>query len=206
MGALATLRTELRARLGLSGTADSYGPSQATLNSILARSQEWLYWAYTWEHLRQTYSLSSQIGVSSYQYPGSPPLERRKGIDVTVVTSTGASTLLREGIPPQLKHASTPNQMPVRWWDAGGNFNVWPAPDAVYTFTFDGYQQLGPFAADTDTSTIDDTAIMELSIALGKLHYGQVDGQTFLALLNALVAKLDARNGTSIQIQPRGAP
>ncbi|MGH7194153.1 MAG: hypothetical protein ACREJM_11595, partial [Candidatus Saccharimonadales bacterium] len=81
---------------------------------------------------------------------------------------------------------------PTRYSRGGGKLTFWPAPDlTTYAIPIDAYQSLGAFAADTDVSTLDDEAIMELSIGVAKMHYGQQDGAALLQMVNALITRLN---------------
>jgi len=208
--ALSVLRTELRARLGLSAVADTSGPSQAILNSILARAQTWLYWAYNWEYLRRTWTITPLvIGTAAYAYPangaGESP-EPRKILDVSRDDSTGNVDTLRQGVSPSMKNSVTANGLPTRYWRTN-LLNLWPAPDkTTYKVYIDGFMALKVFAADADTSTIDDGPLLDLAIALGKFHYGQADAQTYLQLVNTLIGKLNDSDETSGYVEPLKEP
>src|SRR5579859_5998484 len=149
---LSTLRSELRARLGLAATADTFGPTSSILNSILARAQNWLYWNYGWENLRRTWTFATVIGQVGYVWPtngASEVCEPRKNVDLWLINN-GAPAELREGVPIGLR-GTTANATPTRYW-RNNQLNLWPAPDsAAYTVDIEGYKQLGAFAADTDT-------------------------------------------------------
>lgn len=208
--ALSALRTELRARLGLSAVADTSGPSQAILNSILARAQDWLYWSYGWENLRRVWPITPLvIGTSGYAFPtnGSNEIpEPRKIVDVSVNDGTGKVTSLRQGVSPSMKNGTTSNGLPTRYWRSN-QLNTYPAPDkTTYTLYLDGYKQLAAFAADADLSTIDDEPLIDLAIALGKFHYGQADAQAYLQILNALISQLNASDVTTGYVQPVKEP
>lgn len=199
---LSTLRTELRARLGLAGAADTFGPSQTMLNSILARAQNWLYWQYDWEQLRRTWTFATVANTQGYVFPvngANETCEARKINDVWV-----GGAILREGVPPGLR-SNVAVATPTRYWRADQLY-LWQIPDIIYTVDVDGYKQLGSFAADTDTVTLDDEPVMELSIALGKQHYGQADGAAYLGLVNALIAKLNARDDVAGTVAPIESP
>lgn len=204
---LSTLRTELRARLGLAAAADTFGPSQAILNSILQRAQNWLYWAYGWENLRRTWTFATIIGQVAYAWPtngASEVCEPRRNLDLWI-NNAGAPTELREGVPLGLR-GTTANGLPTRYWRTN-QINLWPAPDsAAYTVDIEGYKALGAFAADGDTVTLDDEPVMELAIALGKLHYGQADAQSYLGLVNALIGRLNERDDLTGQAKPLTDP
>lgn len=207
--ALSTLRTELRARLGLAAVADTSGPSIAILNSILIRAQIWLYWAYGWEMLRRVWPINPLvIGTPGYPYPtvNNETPEPRKIIDVSVNDATGNVTQLREGVPLSMKQGTIANALPTRYWRTN-QINFWPAPDkTTYTVYIDGYKALAAFALDTDLNTIDDEPHMELAIALGKFHYGQQDGQAYLQLVNTLIDKLNESDGTTGHVEPLKSP
>jgi hypothetical protein len=191
---LSTLRTELRARLGLAAAADTYGPSLTILNSFLARAQNWLYWQYGWEQLRRTWTFATVLGTQGYVWPtngASEVCEPRKIVDVWL-NNAGVALELREGVTAQLR-ADTSQKTPTRYWRADQIY-LWNIPDAAYTVDIDGYMKLGAFAADTDTVTLDDEPVMELAIAMGKAHYRQTDSQGYLVMLSALIDKLNARD------------
>lgn len=177
----------------------------ANLNSILQRSQGWLYWNYGWEALRSSYTISPLIvGTAAYNAPAN--MEPRKIISATLVAGATV-TDLREGIPPQLRYSGAANARPTRYQRQGApgqqQIVLWPPPDlTTYVPTFDAYQSLDAFAADTDTSTLDDDAIMELSIALAKMHYGMADGAASVQLVNALLTRLNGSDETTGRIDP----
>ena len=204
---LSALRVELRARLGLAAAADTFGPSTTILNSFLARAQNWLYWSYGWENLRRTWTFATIIGQAAYAWPvngASEVCEPRRNLDVWL-NNAGVVTELREGVPLGLR-GTTANAPPTRYW-RNDQANLWPAPDsAAYSVDIEGYMALGPFAADTDTVTLDDEPVMELGIALGKFHYGQADAATYLGLLNTLIQSLNERDDLTGEVAPVIAP
>ena len=193
----------------MAAVADTYGPGTSLFNSILARAQNWLYWAYDWENLRRTWTINPlTIGTAAYAYPtsGGETPEPRKVVDLSVNDGSGNVTGLRQGVSPSLRSSTTANALPSRYWRTN-QLNLWPAPDKItYTIYVDGYKMLAAFAADSDTSTLDDEPIMELAIALGKFHYGQADAQAYLQIVNTLIGKLNDRDGVTGRVQPITSP
>lgn len=49
-----------------------------------------------------------------------------------------------------------------------------------------------PFAADTDSTTIDDRAVLLLALANAKAHYGQPDAANYMTQLTTLLGDLTA--------------
>ncbi|HVC17703.1 MAG TPA: hypothetical protein VNE18_10420 [Rhodanobacter sp.] len=205
---LSTLRSELRARLGLAAAADTYGPSTTILNSFLARAQNWLYWQYGWEQLRRTWTFATVIGTQGYAWPtngANEVCEPRKIVDVWL-NNAGAVTELREGVTAAL-NGDTSQAIPTRYWRADQIY-LWHIPDAVYTVDLVSYMKLGAFAADADPVTLDDEPVMELAIAIGKAHYRQTDSVGYLTMLSALINKLNARDDVTgnVSVQTVAAP
>lgn len=195
---LQVLRSELRARLGLSAVATTSGPNIALLNSLLARAQSWLYWNYSWDNIRRAWPVPLTVGLGVYSYPtngAAETVEQRRVVDIYLLDVAGNFLSdMREGIPPGLR-GTTVNGPPTRYSQRGVGLTVWPAPDlGTYQLLIEGYKQLAPWAADTDLDTMDDDPILELAIAMGKFHYGQADAQVYIQLVNVLIGKLNDSN------------
>ncbi len=204
---LSALRTELLARLGMGSVASPPAGTISNLNSILARCQGWLYWNYGWEALRNLWTVTPTIvNQSAYSFPASPTptLEARKIINVTLWQAGVYVCDLREGIAPSMTGTSG---QPTNYSRAAGKLNLGPAPNATsFSINIDAYAGLGPLLADTDTSTLDDDPILELAIALGKMHYGQMDGAASVQLVNALISRLNNSDETTGRLDLFNAP
>lgn len=190
MSTLADLRTELRARLGFAAVASGSGPQDALLNSFLTRAQEWLYWQYSWEALRRTWSLSLTLGTGAYAWPinaASETIEPRRLLSA----SLSDGTLLREDVAPADRIATT--QGKPAYYFRTDKINVYPVPDGVYTAVLDGYQALAAFAVGTDTTTLDAQAILLLAVINAKTHYKQ-DAKVYEQQLTGLLQALGADN------------
>lgn len=187
---LSALRTELRAHLGFAAVASGSGPQDTLLDSFLTRAQEWLYWQYTWEHLRRAWTLSLTVGTGAYAWPAnaaSETIEPRRLLSA----SLSDGTLLREDVTP-VNRTDTSQGKPGYYFRTD-QFNVYPVPDQAYTAVLDGYRALSAFSADSDTTTVDPQMVLLLAIINAKTHYKQ-DAKVYEQQLTGLLQALGADN------------
>ena len=87
---------------------------------------------------------------------------------------------LTAGIPPEFYTRANINFGWPTHYEIRQCLEIFPAPQAPYTLWVKGHFGLAPFAADSDTATIDDEAVFLLALGNCKAHYGQKDAQTVL--------------------------
>lgn len=69
---------------------------------------------------------------------------------------------------------------------------IWPEPDKAYTIYLKGHFGLLPFAADTDTCTIESKLVFLMALASGKVHYGKGDAGTIFRQLEVVLRKYNS--------------
>lgn len=209
---LSDLRTELNARLGFAQQQVTGGPVGTLFDSFLQDAQEELYWQYTWDELRYIWAVPCVASQNLYAVPPlytstpvgyAPTLEPRKILSVHCVVGTQWRPM-QEGIDPALYTISVTPTFPLRYARRGNQkqtdnpqmvspiFEVWPTPSGTPTLQFEGYQQLMPFAADGDYSTLDARMVFLYALAMAKAHLSQPDANAAAQAANAYLAKMRA--------------
>jgi hypothetical protein len=193
---LAALRADLMARLGFAAQADNPPPGMvALLNSFLIEAQEILYRRYDVLRTERFYSWHLQQGVTLYDLPNNDETCTRR-LDPRKVTWCGVAKddtwyPLICGIPPEL-YSGSPTGWPQRY-EIRQCIEVWPKPDATDgSLVIKGHFGLDPFAADTDTTTIDDRLVFLLALANAKAHYGRPDANNYIAQMEQMMVNLVA--------------
>lgn len=64
---------------------------------------------------------------------------------------------------------------------------IWPEPDKAYTIYLKGHFGLLPFAADTDTTTIESKLVFLMALGNAKAHYGKGDTGTIFRQLEVVL-------------------
>lgn len=188
---LLDLRTELMARLGFAAQANNPPPGMvALLNSFLTEAQEILYRRYDVLRTERLFSWQLQQGVTLYDLPNNLETCTRK-IDPRKVTWCGALKNdtwypLICGIPPEL-YSGNPTGFPQRY-EIRQCIEIWPKPaDSDGYLIIKGHFGLDAFAADTDTTTIDDRLVFLLALANAKAHYGRPDANNYIAQMETMM-------------------
>jgi hypothetical protein len=193
---LATLRRDLMVRLGFAAQADNPPPGMTDLlNSFLIEAQELLYRRYDVLRTERFYSWNLQAGVKFYDINANVETCTKR-LDPRKVTWCGVHMddtwyPLECGIPPEL-YSGSPNGWPQRY-EVRQCIEVWPVPDQTSgTLVIKGHFGLEPFAADTDTTTIDDRLVFLLALANAKAHYGKPDANDYIAQMEQMMVNLVA--------------
>jgi hypothetical protein len=188
---LATLRADLMARLGFAAQASNPPPGMVTLlNSFLIEAQEILYRRYDVLRTERFYSWHLQQGVRLYDLPNNDETCTRR-LDPRKVAWCGVARddtwyPLVCSIPPEL-YSGSPTGWPQRY-EIRQCIEVWPTPaDSIGSLVIKGHFGLDPFAADTDTTTIDDRLVFLLALANAKAHYERPDANNYVAQLETMM-------------------
>ena len=158
------LRSEAGHALSVAQGTNQY----ETLKYLLARTQEELWTAFVWPDLIVRANVAMAAGQYLYPFPVSPVAMTYDMVRETWVAAAGSTSWseLPYGIDEDLikpDGTSTSRADPVQFWDVSGpdTFRVWPTPDTVgVNVRFKGQQQLAAFTADSDSCTVDATAII----------------------------------------------
>lgn len=202
---LAQLRSDLMVRLGFAAQKDNPPPGMTDLlNSFLIEAHEILYRRYDVLRTLRFYSWPLLAGVRFYDL-GSNAETCTKKLDPRKVDWVGFSENgmnwrpLVCGIPPELYNDSGPGTATVpsgypRRYEIRQCIEIWPTPDVsnLYTLRIKGDFGLEPFAADTDTTTIDDRLVFLLAMANAKAHYGRPDASNYIAQMEQMMVNLVA--------------
>lgn len=204
---LATLRDELRARLGMGAMAATSGPTIALLNSFLARAQSFIYWRYEHESWRRFWDLPITAAAGTlYNYPANaanetPEPRRIRSVHIVV----GSQWIpMYEGIPP-VDYTLVGLRYPSRY-ARRNQFEVWPAPDTNYTVKIEGLIALLPFALDADVATVDSDLVLNLALGYGKAHYRHADAKLALEQAMSQTRTLAGANVGNKRYIPGGGP
>lgn len=193
---LATLRADLMVRLGFAAQKNNPPPGMTDLlNSFLIEAQELLYRRYDVLRTLRFYSWNLQAGVKFYDINANVEtctkrLDPRK-VNWVGVQVQGVWYPLECGIPPPL-YSQNPGGRPLRY-EIRQCIEVWPVPATTEgTLVIKGDFGLEPFAADTDTTTIDDRLVFLLALANAKAHYGKPDANNYIAQMEQMMVNLVA--------------
>lgn len=193
---LATLRADLMVRLGFAAQKNNPPPGMTDLlNSFLIEAQELLYRRYDVLRTLRFYSWNLQAGVKFYDINANVEtctkrLDPRK-VNWVGVQVEGVWYPLECGIPPPL-YSQNPGGRPLRY-EIRQCIEVWPVPATTEgTLVIKGDFGLEPFAADTDTTTIDDRLVFLLALANAKAHYGKPDANNYIAQMEQMMVNLVA--------------
>lgn len=193
---LAELRSDLMVRLGYAAQKANPPPGMSDLlNSFLIEAQELLYRRYSVLRTRRFYSWNLQAGVRFYDISANAEtctkkLDPRK-VEWCGVELDGIWYPLICGIPPEL-YTYDSGRRPLRY-EIRQCIEVWPVPDVTQgALVIKGDFGLEPFAADTDTTTIDDRLVFLLALANAKAHYGRPDASNYIAQMEQMMVNLVA--------------
>lgn len=139
-----------------------------TLKYLLARTQEELWTAFVWPDLTVRADVAMAAGQYVYPFPTTPVPMTYDMVRETWAAQTGSASWcpivygIDENFIQPGTGANTVRADPVQAWDVEGpsSFRVYPTPNSNNGWIrFKGNQQLGPFVADSDLSTLDATLI-----------------------------------------------
>ena len=193
---LLQMRTRLLARLGMAAMPTGLPGMTELLNDFLTQAQELLYRRYDVFRTERFFTWNMVAGTRFYDLLNNRDFCTKK-LDPRKVTWVGISQdeenwrPLACGIDPT-RYTSQGDAIPTHY-EIRQCIEVWPAPsDATWMLRVKGHFGLLPFAADTDTTTIDPEAILLLALANAKAHYGQPDAGNYAQQLNTYIGDLVA--------------
>lgn len=184
---LGDLRGELQARLGFGNQGAPSLLNRTLLNSFLRDAQVEVYWKLQRQRTRQADTpLALASGQTVYDWPtGTNP---DQNIYISVLVGTVHFPVVY-GITLAMRSGGTISAYPRRWDHLGGQIEVWPSPDAVYTATLRDVGTLGAFTADADRCTVPSDLVFRLALYSAKLHYRQPDAEGALGAFNSLLGE-----------------
>lgn len=180
----------------------------ASLGAILVNAQEQLYRRYDVLRTERFFTWPIEAGVHLYDIPGNAESCDKK-LDPRKITWVGIDrdeswTALRCGIAPEL-YSHDQTGVPQRY-EIRQCIELWPRPDeSIGRLVVKGRFGLGPFADDSDQTTIDDQAVFLLALANAKAQYQQPDAGNYTAQLETLISGLVAGSHHTRRYVP-GAP
>jgi hypothetical protein len=162
---LVEMVSNLRAEAGHSLSVAQGTNTEQTLRYLLKRTQEELWTAFVWPELRLRMDVAMTSGVYIYSYGTTMKFDAIREAWAAQPSSVRWSKVEygigEDKINPGLL-TNTASSDPVCLWEAEGDgqFRVWPTPVAGTWLRFKGNQELAPFVADSDKSTLDATCIL----------------------------------------------
>jgi len=197
---LLLLRTAMMRRLGFS-TQVSVPPVGMTelLTEFLQSAQRALFMRpeiarqeriYTWTLVnnQRFYGLNTNEEVGT---GASKPMSATK-VSWVGIERNGSWTPLVSGIPPELYGTAGNKGFPSHY-QINQSIEIFPVPDATVQYLrIKGAYGLLPFAADSDTPTIDDELVLLMALYLAKIHYGQPDANAQLQIMEVMLGGLVA--------------
>ena len=120
------------------------------------------------------------------------------------IERNGSWTPLISGIPPELYGTAGNAGFPSHY-QINQSIELYPVPDdTVQYLRVKGAYGLLPFAADSDTPTIDDELVFLMALYLAKLHYGQPDANTQLQIMEVMLGGMVAGSHQTNRYMYRG--
>lgn len=170
---LSVMVKNLRAECGHALTVAQGVNQYETLKYLLGRTQEELWTAFVWPDLIVRADVALTAGQYIYPFPVTPEPMTYDMIRETwtAVADSTSWQMLSFGIDEDMIQPGGDNTQrsdPVQSWDVEGpnSFRVWPTPDVSGSYLrFKGMQQLATFTADSDSCTVDATAIILFTAA-----------------------------------------
>ena len=188
---LGELRSVLLARLGMGAMGASGGANKALIDSFLYEAQKALYWMQNWRRLTWYEDKTTGVGQNLYDYPTDCVQDQR--IIRVEVLHAGEWRKLSEGITTGMWSTMESRSFPQRF-ERHEQVLVYPESDAAYTLRFWYVKDLGPFAADNDPCTLDDSMVLTHALAHAKAHYRQPDAQLYQAALETLLSRIRSQS------------
>lgn len=176
---LAQLQRRVLVHLGMAAMPTPPPGAAELINSFLQSAQEFLYNKYHCFRLGRWFTWNLVVGQRQYDYAANieacaKKLNARRALWVGVSRGDAAWQQLVEGINP-LQYTSNIMGIP-RYFELRQCIELWPPPsDASWLLRIKGDFGLLPFAADSDTTTIDAEAVFLRAMARAKAHYRQPD-------------------------------
>jgi hypothetical protein len=191
---LEALRTELLARLGMAAMGASGGANRTIIDSFLRNGQAQLYRMQDWKHLTDYFDKELGTSQNLLDYPtegvmGAGGCSRDKRILRLETEYGGQWRELREGIRTGDWNTMDTLSFPSRY-ERFAQMLIYPKADQAYTVRIWYIADLGAFAANSDTATLDDEMILLHALANAKSHYRHPDAPTYQGQLNTLLASL----------------
>lgn len=197
---LANLQSRIMVRLGFANQAANPPPGMAALvQDFLISGQKFLYKRYLQLHTKRKFRWKVNPGQRFYSLGDAdqdilasndlganlPVIDPQKRIEWAGIQDTrNVWYPLIQGIPPQLYTMITKPWRPARY-EIRSCIEVYPMPDQTYFLWFAAHFGLLPFAAPTDSTTIDSELLFLHALANAKAHYGQPDANNVEAQANA---------------------
>lgn len=188
---LVELRSELQTRLGFGMSGQAGIVNSPLMDSFLRSAQEQLYWQFEWADLRGVQERTTGAEQAFYDYPDDCHPERVLSISIQ---HGGIWTELEEGI--SLQQRSLPlSSWPGRY-ERLSQIELFPVPNQQMGLRIEYIKALAPFAASNDRTSIPSELVFLMALVLAKHHYNQKDAGIYQGQLDALLAKLKAKNRT----------
>jgi len=172
---LGELRAELLSRLGFGAQGAAAGNLMRDADSYLRRAQNYLYWKYDFNELRQTFDYTVNPGQTLYDWRDD--MAPRQIISLRVLYNTIWHPL-QEGIEYFHDTVVDTRYYPQRY-DRRAQLEIWPQPDAVYSLRVEYYQRLARFTQDGDRCTLDSDLVFNYALAKAKRHYRHPDASDY---------------------------
>ena len=191
---LGALRSELLARLGMSGMGASGGANQTLIDSFLRNGQAQLYWLQDWRRLVDYYDISTGVSQNLYDYPttgamnsdGCAQDQRILRIETNI---SGQFVPLHEGITTEMWSTMDTQGNPQRY-ERFKQILVYPKSDAIYTLRVWFVSDRDRFTEDNDRCTLDDEMVLLHAVTNAKAHYRQPDAQIYQGQLDTLLGQI----------------
>lgn len=184
---LGDLRSELQARCHFANQGPSSLLNRTIFNSFLRDAQIDIYWMLNdQKKRRQSLTVTTAVGQILYDWPDTlEPGQLRDGVHV-LLSVDGLWHPVTRGIDYEEDTLVASRTWPQKWDHRGGQFEVWPEPDGIYTVRFDDWGALSAFSQDTHRASVNSDLLFKLSLYKAKAHYRQPDAAEALESFNLM--------------------
>lgn len=197
---LGELRSDIQVRLGFGMAGQSGVVNAPLIDSMLRSAQNQLYEQFDWSELRSVETRLTGQNQQFYDYPANCNVGR---LHALYILHGGQYHQLEEGIET-LSRQIPSSTVPLRY-ERRDQIELWPIPQAQYSFRIEYEKTLNAFVANSDRCTLPDEIVYLHALANAKEHYRQPDAKTYMSQLDALIARLKARHrGNMTYARSRG--
>ena len=185
---LGELRSDIQVRLGFGMAGQSGVVNAPLIDSMLRSAQNQLYEQFDLSELRKVETRLTGQNQQFYDYPADCNVARMTGL---FINWSGQFHELHEGIET-LNRQLPASTIPLRY-ERRDQIELWPVPQAQYTFRIEYIKMLGAFVANSDRCTLPDEIVYLHALTNAKAHYRQPDSKEYASQLEAMMVRIKAR-------------
>lgn len=195
---LGEIRSDIQSRLGFGMAGQAGVVNSGLIDSMIRSAQEQIYEQYDILELKSVDERLTGADQQYYDYPVDCNVDRITGM---WVKWGGQYYPLEEGISFSDRSSSAAN-VPKKY-ERRDQIELWPVPlSNAYTIRTEFLRVLAPLVSNSDRVSVPSQLVYLHALASAKAHYRQPDSTVYSGQLDALLAKIKARNrGKSVWTQ-----